>query len=386
MSPLAPFMCFALAATVALPALASDVVWVSRFDDALSETGQAEWEVGGELAALHPMLGGDVIGLVATGNGGLALVRWGHEGTEKGRWPTEARGPVAASRVLADGSVVVVAAGQLLRLSPSGQTLARRPLEYSVDEEFKTWVAAAPGGAWVATGPRVAFFGFDGSEVDVKLPPWESEEKTAEPRATRLFVTEDGECLVAQPRRREFEIERYAPPDRTDLLLLAMVSARGEVMATKKLGTVRRSLEWFWKKYSGRDNLFPNIGLVRFRYGGGAALLLAGERPGGSLLLFLEEDAGRLAEVDRRLEERWTSAYARDMAEAFSPPWAAKQLVFTGTAVTRLGALGQIEKRQGMRIAEKLEVSPRKGSAIGQTTTGEWLVIVWGTRAEENSR
>ena len=179
MSPLAPFTCFALAATVALPAWGGDVVWVSRFDSTLSQIGEAAWEVSGELAALHPMRGGDVVGLVAAGRSGLALVRWGPEGTEKGRWPTEARGPVAASRVLADGSVVVVAAGELLRLSPIGQTLARRPLEYSVDEEFKTWVTAAPGGAWVATGPRVAFFGFDGSEVDVKLPPWESEEKTA---------------------------------------------------------------------------------------------------------------------------------------------------------------------------------------------------------------
>jgi hypothetical protein len=299
---------------------------------------------------------------------------------------------VAASRVLADGSVVVVAAGQLLRLSPSGQTLARRPLEYSVDEEFKTWVAAAPGGAWVATGPRVAFFGFDGSEVDVKLPPWESEEKTAEPRATRLFVTEDGECLVAQPRRREFEIERYAPPDRTDLLLLAMVSARGEVMATKKLGTVRRSLEWFWKKYSGPDSLFPNIGLVRMRYGGGAELLLAEQRPDGSLLLLLEEDGiKRLVDVDRTLGERWAADYGAgthgyDRPEAFSPPWAVGLLEFTGTAVRMIGERGAIVKQQPKRSAEKFEVWPRKGSAIGQTTTGEWLVIVWGGKAEETSR
>ena len=127
MSPLAHFTCLVLAATVALPALGRDVVWVSRFDRALSEIGQDAWEVDGE----------------------------------KGRWSIEARSPVAASRVLADGSIVVVADGELIRLSPVGQTIARRRLEYT-DAGFEARVAASPAGAWVATGARVAFFGFDG--------------------------------------------------------------------------------------------------------------------------------------------------------------------------------------------------------------------------------
>ncbi len=386
MSPLAHFTCLVLAATVALPALGRDVVWVSRFDRALSEIGQDAWEVDGELAALHPVPGGDLLGLVASENGSLALVRWGPDGTEKGRWSIEARSPVAASRVLADGSIVVVADGELIRLSPVGQTIARRRLEYT-DAGFEARVAASPAGAWVATGARVAFFGFDGGTVDVQLPPWETEEKPGEPRSLHLIVTETNECLVAQPRKREFEVERYAPPDATNFLVLAMVSARGEVLASQKLGSVRRSLEWFWKKFSGRDSLFPNIGFVRLRYGGGAVLSVAGERSdGGLLLLLLEDGTTRLVEVDRRLRERWAGAYGHDLPEAFSPPWATGLIGFTGAAVMMIGEQGSIGERHPIRGAEKFDISPEKGSAIGQTTTGEWLVIVWGTRAEENSR
>jgi len=253
-------------------------------------------------------------------------------------------------------------------------------------------VTAAPGGAWVATGPRVAFFGFDGSEVDAQLPPWETNEKPGEPQTLRLIVTEGNECLIAQPRRREFNVDGFNSPDTTNFLLLAMVTAGGEVLASKKLGSVQRSLEWFWKKYSGRDSLFPNIGLVRIRYAGGAELLLAAQRPDGSLLLLLEEDGTRrLVDVDRRLEERWATDYGvatfgYDLPEAFSPPWAAGILVFTGPGVMTIAERGAIVKQQPKRSAEKFGVSPRKGSALGKTTTGEWLVIVWGGKAEETLR
>jgi hypothetical protein len=385
----------------ALSAMADDTIHVTRIDSTLASTGRFTWAAGGEIQGpMQIAPAGEVIALVARAKGEMDLLRWSPEGKEVSGRRVELATAVLDSRLEPDGSLVVVDEKEIVKLGRDGKTLARRqvPELKSValsmrrgdDSKPQSKVAAASEGAWIVTPERLLFARFEGKDVNVPAPigvrceaihqPDERECKEAI-RAVTVVANEAGECLLSEELVIDHRVKGYSH-DRTEQLVLSVVSRTGDVLAQRTFGKVESRLEWFWvERGSHNPTPFPShFGIVRRRYSGLARLGIAGERRGNGFIAILE---GRVRLFDSRLRDiKWDGRFIDVGMIELSPAWTKGMLIVSGDYVNTYDEAGMLHYA---------ELKPREGepertplnTAIGQTPGGEWIVAWHSTPPEE---
>jgi hypothetical protein len=387
----------------ALSAMAEDAMHVARTNSALAPTGRFTWAAGGEVRGpMQVTPAGEVTALVARAKGEMDLVRWSADGKELLRRRVELAAAVFDSRLEPDGSLVVVDEKDIVKLGHDGRTLARRRVaelesvaryeRYRVYGELRSKAAAAPEGAWIATSERLLFAGFDGKGISVPAPIGVRCEAIHQPggrgckesiHTVSLVANESGECLLVEELGIDHRIK--GGHDRTEQLVLSLVSRTGELLAQRMLGKVESRLEWFWAENRDSRSLMPSIpdfGLVRRRYSGLARLRIAGERQGKGFIVIGSGIGCRIRQFDPRLGDGWCRTILTAGMTELSPAWTKDILIVSGDYVNTYDEAGALHYA---------ELKPREGepertilnTAIGQTPGGDWIVAWHSTPPED---
>lgn len=360
---------------MAIAPAASDApaVWIHRLSPRLVASGRASIDPGGLLLGpVHVSRDGQVLALVEVG-GRRFLVRWRASGELVGRQAVDLPGPVATSRLAADGSLLVVAGNVLARLAPDARVLANRRLDLSGVGAM----SAGAAGLCLARPGRIVREGLDGARWERATPVGrEAEGSTVE----SLLALEDGGCLVAERQTADHPVSGRVQPDQTTRLHLTRLDPRGEVAASRAFGEDRTRREWFWMEPARAQSWGPSgFGLVRTRHAGGASLLGFAERDGGDLVVALSDQGGeRLARLDRGLRELWSSPLGLDLAAtALPPPWTRGLLASSGgNLLAAFGEDGRPAGRGSAAYPEGAKSLEGRNEALGQSGEGEW-VLVW---------
>jgi hypothetical protein len=342
---------------------------------------------------------GEVTALVAGAKGEMDLVRWGIEGKEVSRRRIEVAAAVFDSRLEPDGSLVVVDEKDIVKLGRDGRTLARRRVaelesvarseRYRVHTEPRSKAAAAPEGAWIVTPERLLFAGLDGKGVSVPAPigvrceailgEGECKESIL---AVELVANESGECLLVEELVINHPIK--GGHDRTEQLVLSLVSRTGELLAQRMFGKVESRLEWFWSENRDSRSLMPSIpdfGLVRRRYSGLSRMTFIGERQGNGFLADIHDDTcSGLRQLDSRVRDVWCRKGV--WVTKVSPPWAKGIFIDSGDYLSTYDEEGALH----YAVFKPREGEPERtplNTAIGQTPGGDWIVAWHSMPPEE---
>ncbi len=340
--------------------------------------------------------------LVVVANGRMELVRWDIEGKEAFRRRVELATAVLDSRLEPDGSLVVVHEKEIVKLGSDGKTLAKRrvpdgdSLAYWAKRTNSSklhWeAAAAPAGAWIATPERLVFASLDGKDASVPAPIGVRCEAIHQPNereckeslhTVSLVPNESGECLLVEELGIDHRIK--GGHDRTEQVVLSLVSRNGQVLVQRMFGKVESRLEWFWAENRDSRSLMPSIpdfGFVRRRYSGLSRVTFIGERQGGGFITDVDDDrCSTVRQLDSRLRDVWCGAIMRN-GSTLSPAWTKGILIDSGDYVNAYDEAG------ALRYAE---LKPREGepertpwnTTIGQMPSGDWIVAWHSTPPED---
>jgi hypothetical protein len=387
-------------------AVAPQNIDVYRFDEKLSCRKSVSWRVeeGVPLAPLFVVSAtNDIVALVRPLKGDrLILMRWTIDGKILLRRPLDLT-EVIASFLESDGALLLVTGSELLRISSAGDgAIERYPLPADVKGNKKIqlvenggWydlhVAVGPHGAWFELKDRLVRLGFDGKTTVVPMPLYALFPAQGSVREyvqeRHLLATADGGCLVGEYVVNEFPVKGGYHFDHAINSVLTLVDSAGAVRARSESGKIRTTWEWFWTEKSGTYTDLPSdMGLVRARHeGGGGCFVAVAERADGGFLLLTDD----LICLDRSLKKIWKRSlgFAGGL-EAISPSWSRGVLVSSGPN----GFYAADNQGKGFRKVSYFDEAEKRrpyhdfpNIAVGQSPSGEWLVVEYGTWAPRSS-